>query len=179
MHKLKREFMTESEWLTCMNPLPLLDAVWQRASERKLRLFAVACCRRIFPLFSDERSRRAVEIAERYADGKASKEELREAEFAARSAAATAGSPLANSAEGIPQMGTQESVMETWKESISSDAAEAAWHLANTTGMESWHDGEGVIRGSTPAMIAAESSSVVAARACFCDRGCRRGTRGI
>ena len=48
-------------------------------SERKLRLFCCACCRRIWHLFSDDRCRDAVEIAERFADGLASEEELNQA----------------------------------------------------------------------------------------------------
>jgi hypothetical protein len=40
------------------------------AHERKLRLFACACCRCVWPLLaSEERGRRAVEAAEQYADG--------------------------------------------------------------------------------------------------------------
>src|SRR5262249_5441273 len=40
-----------------------------KASNRKLRLFAVGCCRRIAPLFTDDRSREVLKVAEKYADG--------------------------------------------------------------------------------------------------------------
>jgi hypothetical protein len=59
--------MTEEEWLACTNPTPLLECVRDRASERKLRLFAVACCRRIWHLM-EKGCREAVEAAERFAD---------------------------------------------------------------------------------------------------------------
>ena len=61
--------MTEDAWLRGTDPTPLLEFLGDRASSRKLRLFAVACCRRIWPLITEAHCREAVEIAERFADG--------------------------------------------------------------------------------------------------------------
>jgi hypothetical protein len=72
--------MTETEWLACADPQKMLKFFRGRLSDRKLRLFAVACCRRAWHLFPNERSRQAVAVAERQADGRASVEECKQAE---------------------------------------------------------------------------------------------------
>src|SRR5262245_14202379 len=77
--------MTEPEWLTCRDAGLLLIQPYARGRPltRKLRLFACACCRHIGPLLTDERSRQAVELAERFADGQATEEQRAAAERAA------------------------------------------------------------------------------------------------
>jgi hypothetical protein len=74
----------EKKWLKCKKPEPMLDFLDGIASERKLRLFACFCCRQIWDSPLDKRSKKAVEIAERYADHEASKKDLRKAESMAK-----------------------------------------------------------------------------------------------
>jgi hypothetical protein len=82
--------MTEAEWLACSRPESMLGFLRRQptgrgvATDRKRRLFAVACCRRIWHLIKEEPCRQAVEVAERYADGLATDKELRMAHYAAR-----------------------------------------------------------------------------------------------
>jgi hypothetical protein len=91
--------MTESEWLACTDPDPMLEFLRGKASDRTFRVFACACVRRILPLLEDnhervkvnerckavielanseaELARKAVEVAELFADGKATEAELK------------------------------------------------------------------------------------------------------
>jgi hypothetical protein len=79
--------MDECAWLTSTDPQRMLDALREsgRASERKLRLFAVACSRRVWAQI-DTFGRAAVEIAEQFADGAAGAQELRAARLACKGA---------------------------------------------------------------------------------------------
>jgi hypothetical protein len=78
--------MTEAEWLACTNPGQMLDFLKGKVSDRKLRLFGCACCRRIWHLLPCEACKQAVRYAERFADGRASEQERREASRAAAEA---------------------------------------------------------------------------------------------
>jgi hypothetical protein len=70
--------MTEATWNKSTEPQPMMEALRAsgRATERRLRLYAAACCRRIWPLLTDERSWKAVEVAEQFADGLVAKRDF-------------------------------------------------------------------------------------------------------
>jgi hypothetical protein len=84
--------VTEQQWRACADPEPMLGLLRGKASDRKLRLLACACCRRVWGALPAEESRQAVLVAERFADGLASADELtaarRRAARPARDAAA-------------------------------------------------------------------------------------------
>src|SRR5262249_54499772 len=72
--------MTEAEWLGCEEvEEALLLLADQGASHRKLQLFGCACVRRVWGDLADERLRRALEVAERFADGLATPGQLESA----------------------------------------------------------------------------------------------------
>src|SRR4051794_32143321 len=67
--------MTEARWLACDDPSLMLDARRWAISMRKARLFAVACCRRIWHLLDSHQDRELVQLVERLADDVASRAE--------------------------------------------------------------------------------------------------------
>ena len=67
--------MTEAEWLACVQPSQLIESVGPTWRERRARLFAVECCRRL-PAMPDARLNGVIETAERFADGVAGDAEL-------------------------------------------------------------------------------------------------------
>ena len=68
--------MTEAEWLACTDPERMLEALRGKVSDRKLRLLAVASCRRVWPQLTGPIWREAVERSEHLAEGQAGSEEL-------------------------------------------------------------------------------------------------------
>lgn len=76
IESLKGNDMTEEEWLTCIDLHDRVVFLGDKASDRKLRLFAVACCRRLLGLCADLRLQKAIDVVERYADGLTSEAQL-------------------------------------------------------------------------------------------------------
>jgi hypothetical protein len=99
--------LTEGDWLTSTEPDRMLAHLRGRVSDRKVRLFALACCRRIWHLL-EERSRTAVQVMEECIDGLAGPANLD---------AAMAG---AEAVEGFT----------TGKARAAARAVSAAWHTA-------------------------------------------------
>ncbi len=69
----------EAEWLACNVPQLLVQWREDGASDRKRRLFGCACCRLVWEQLTDPFVREGVVVAERFADGLATRGELRRA----------------------------------------------------------------------------------------------------
>jgi hypothetical protein len=87
--------MTEAEWLKSTDPQAMLEFLrgTRKATDRKLSLFRVACCRRVQPLLTPDYvrdCRNAIDAREQCADGRVAEEQVRSAEFAAGDTAADA-----------------------------------------------------------------------------------------
>jgi hypothetical protein len=69
--------MNEVAWRSCTDPAEMLSHLLEQGtSDRKLRLLACACCRQIWDLLQNPKSRLAVEVSERFADDQATTLEL-------------------------------------------------------------------------------------------------------
>jgi hypothetical protein len=73
--------MTEAEWHRCTDPSAMLLFLRAggNASERKLRLFDIACCRGLWKWMKDKRSRAGIRVAERFTDELAGASDLERA----------------------------------------------------------------------------------------------------
>ena len=90
----------QTAWNTCEHGdwmIWLLNGSQNEVTDKQLRLIAVECCRSVQHLMTDERSINAVNVAERYANGEATDEELKAA-WAATEAAAWAAAWAATEA---------------------------------------------------------------------------------
>jgi hypothetical protein len=67
--------MNEAEWWACSDLEPMLEFLRRKASDRKLRLFAVACCRRAWQSLSTS-TKGSVEATDRFIEGQAGMQEF-------------------------------------------------------------------------------------------------------
>jgi hypothetical protein len=90
--------MTEAEWLADTEPERMVEFLrgGSHLSERKARLFAVACCRRVWEWMPDE-AKQAAEVCEEYADGRVGQKTLAAAR---RTAYAASKLPASSSGPG-------------------------------------------------------------------------------
>ena len=97
--------------------------------EKELRLFAVWCARQVQHLMKDKRSLDALDVAERFALGKASVEELRAAWDAARGSAGSAD------AAGAARGAADAAWYAAWGSADAArGSADAAWYAAWAAG---------------------------------------------
>jgi hypothetical protein len=76
--------MDKPTWEKCTDPVRMLRHLQPKAPKRKLHLFSVACIREQGHLLTEPRSREAYFLAERFAEGQASLDELRQAHARAK-----------------------------------------------------------------------------------------------
>ena len=90
--------------ITIIDSNDLDDALWCLRAvsgyDKEIRLFAVWCARQVQHLMTDQRSVDALDVAERFANGDATKEELDAAWAASGSAARAASGSAARAAAG-------------------------------------------------------------------------------
>jgi hypothetical protein len=90
--------VTEAEWNSETDSNRLLLYLHGKATDRTYRLFACACCRRVWHLLTDARSQEAVEAAERFADGQVTPEAVLAFREAAQQVAGPKTSPAVTAA---------------------------------------------------------------------------------
>lgn len=134
-----KRILSEPEWFSSSQPQEMLTFLRGKASERKLRLFGVACCRRIWGEMRDERSRRTVEIAEDFAESRCDKRTLslaRQDALTASGAARLAAADVPRTAANLDALNAAHVVAEAAdaaQEVAAEDAYQATCAVAGTT----------------------------------------------
>jgi hypothetical protein len=116
----------EATWQGCTNPVVMVQFLTDKVSVRKLRLLACGCCRRVWHLLPDQRSRRAVDVLDRLADGLADEAEAararREATCAYRTSRQGPGSPAT-----IAGLAVRDGMDGNWSGTLGWAAVAEAW----------------------------------------------------
>jgi hypothetical protein len=118
------------EWLrwTATRPGVFSDSTLRKLACRFVRETPLANGRKVWDLLTDERSRNAVEVAEAYADGKATKEDMDAAYAASDAAAYAASDDAAYAADAAARAAFDDVAYAAY--AASDDAAYAAYDVA-------------------------------------------------
>jgi hypothetical protein len=129
--------MDQQQWQTTTDldaMLKFLRLSQDKETKQQMRLFACACVRRVWPLLFDPASLAAVEVAERYAGGQASADDLLAARRVASEVASATGDRAALAAREVTRN-------ESWSaaDCAAREAATAAmFSRLQARGGESW-----------------------------------------
>ena len=139
--------MTEEEWRAGTQTRGMVEFITGRGTARKLRLFGVACCRRISQFFKDERSGNLVDCAERYADGVARLNEMESAfEDAAEAQEAIhwegGGAVDQSAAEAVLGLHPDLDLIQVFEGTMEAvgESAAAAWSHRTEPQLEHWRE---------------------------------------
>ena len=126
--------------------IPNEDKFWAFTREgivddKTLRLFAVACARRLQHLLTDQRSLDALDVAEKYANGNATEDELNAAWDAARDAAwAAAGGAAGDAARDAAWAAARDAAFDAASDAARYAAWTAAWAAARAAAKDAARD---------------------------------------
>ena len=119
---------------TILDSTGLDDALWCLRAvdghEREIRLFAVDCARSVQHLMNDKRSISAIDVAERYAEGLATDQELMDAGDAAWDAACDSAVASARAAWDSAVATAWDAAMATAWDVARAAAGDVAWDVA-------------------------------------------------
>ncbi len=124
--------------------IPFKDRLWaimrtELVSEKLMRLFAVWCARQVQHLMNDERSLKALDVAEKFANGLVSSEKLDAARAAARDAAwdaaraaawAAARAAARDAAWDAARDAARDAAWDAARDAARAAARDAAWDAA-------------------------------------------------
>jgi len=107
------------------------DALWAlrclEGADREIRLFTVDCARQVQHLMTDPRSLAALDVAERFANGLATSEELDTARAAARDAARAAAGAAARDAADAARAAAWDAARAAARAAARDTTWDAAW----------------------------------------------------
>lgn len=127
---------------TILDSNGLDDALWclqaVEGYDREIRLFAVWCARQVQHLMADQRSLDALDVAERYANGQATKGKLTDAWYAARAAAVRAAYAARYAEDAAWEAARYAAAAASAAAEDARYAREAAWYAARSARDTAW-----------------------------------------